>query len=198
MNSLICLISRLHKLQRVGLAALCLMVLGFAPVHGADFGEAAWGMSPAEIRALESRLNLTPIGELDYLIYQADIPGVEQARIVYQFKDLMLIEGRFLFTTNDPANIQQAVDQYQQILALMNSQYGPAVTQRVLSDPSAEAQPASADYANELAADRLILKSSWRSSTATVQHQLAWQVTQPNHQLVYLPSVPMPDFKDAN
>jgi hypothetical protein len=188
------------QLQRAYIVGLCLMSLGFAPVHAADFGEAAWAMSPAEIRALESRLNLTPIGELDYLIYQADIPGVEQARIVYQFKDLMLIEGRFIFSTNDPLNIQQAVDQYQQILELMNSQYGPAVGKQVLTSQSAEAQPASADYASELAADRLILKSTWRSPSAIVHHQLAWQLKQPHHQLVYKPTVtlPVPELDDAN
>ena len=200
MNSLISSTSRRQPLHRTGLAVLCLLMLSVTPVQAADFGEAAWGMSAAEIGALESRLNLTPIGERDYLIYQAVIPGIEQARIVYQFQDQKLTEGRFLFTTIDPLNVQQAVDQYQQILALMNSQYGPAVSIQVLNEASAEAQPAATDYARELAADRLILKSAWRSSTATVHHQLAWQVTQPKHQLVYRPStvLPMPELQDAN
>jgi hypothetical protein len=194
MNYLISLTSIVAKpLQRAYVALLCLISLGFAPVFAADFGEAVWGMAPAEIRALESRLNLTPIGEQEYLIYRADVPGIEQSRIVYQFQDQLLVEGRFVFTTADPLNIQLAVDQYDQILTLMNSQYGPSVTEQVLTNPSAEAQPASTDYATELAADRLILKSSWRSSNATVLHQLAWQLTQPNHQLIYRPSAALPE-----
>jgi hypothetical protein len=181
--------------------------MGLGSLYAADFGAAQWGMSLAEVKTLESRTNLTPFGQQDYLIYKVVLSGIEQARIVYQFSNRTLVSGRFTFSTNDPLNIEQALAQYQQITSRMSSQYGPPDQDQVLTNKNTGEAPAAADYARELAADRLILKSSWQSASATIRQQLAWQLTQPNHQLVYLPiepialpeikTIPLPEIKNA-
>jgi len=200
MNYLICL-TRLVRTARQSLYRVLLLVCatGFGSLYAADFGVAQWGMTLTEVKTLESRANLTPFDQQDYLIYQVALTGIEQARIVYQFSNQSLVSGRFIFSTNDPFNIAQALVQYQQITSLMSSQYGPPNRDQVLTNPVSRQAPAAADYANELASDRLILKSAWRSPSATIQHQLAWQVTQPNHQLVYLPirAIPSAEVKNA-
>ncbi len=212
MNYLICLTRLLRRTHQRAFSVLLLVgTMGLGSLYAADFGAAQWGMSLAEVKTLESRTNLTPFGQQDYLIYKVVLSGIEQARIIYQFSNRTLVSGRFTFSTNDPLNIEQALAQYQQITSRMSSQYGPPDQDQVLTNKNTKKNtgeaPAAADYARELAADRLILKSSWQSASATIRQQLAWQLTQPNHQLVYLPiepialpeikTIPLPEIKNA-
>jgi len=200
MNYLICLTRLLRAASQSLFRALLLVcATSFGSLYAADFGVAQWGMTLTEVKTLESRVNLTPFGQQDYLIYQVALTGIEQARIVYQFSNQSLVSGRFIFNTNDPFNIAQALIHYQQITSLMSNQYGPPNRDQVLTNPVSRQPPAAADYAKELASDRLILKSAWRSPSANIQQQLAWQVTRPNHQLVYLPigDIPSAEVKNA-
>ena len=158
----------------------------------ADFGVAEWGMSLEQVKHLETRSNLTPFAETNYLIYMVSLNGIDQARIVYQFKQDRLVEGRFIFRTENPLDSQRAIEQYQQIKDMMTDQYGPPNTDFILTPDNST--PAPSEFANELASDRLILKSSWRSATATMQQQLAWHNNQPSHQLHYVPTNDMADM----
>lgn len=158
----------------------------------ADFGVADWGMSVDEVKQLETRSNLTPFGESNYLIYAVSLGGIENTRIVYQFQNGRLTEGRFLFYPSNPMDATQAVRHYQSIKTMISGQYGPPNGDHVIpymNDGSMMIAPES--YANELASDRLILKSSWRSQTAQMNHQLAWNGNKPHHQLHYVPTTPM-------
>lgn len=167
-------------------AALCLLS---AHASAANFGVADWGMTPDQVKSLETRDNLTPFGVTDYLIYRIDLPGIDETRLVYQFESGQLTAGRFLFRTSSPLNTQRAYDQYLTVKAMMTERYGPANTDRTLyRDAKTESDVLTAtELANELASDRVIFKSSWRSPTATLEHQLAWNQTRPHHQLYYRP-----------
>ncbi|EAR08013.1 hypothetical protein [Reinekea blandensis] len=159
----------------------------------ADFGVADWGMTPDEVKALETRTNLTPFGVDDYLIYSVTLPGIDETRIVYQFTNGQLTEGRFLFRPLQPMNSQRAYEHYQTVKTLISDQFGPPNTDELLYRDSADAssQLSSTEIANELASDRVLLKSSWRSPSSILRHQLAWNVNRPHHQLHYVPIQPI-------
>lgn len=152
-----------------------------------DFGVAHWGMTEAEIQQLELRPNLTPFQATNYLIYQVDISGVQQARLVYQFQNGQLAEGRFLFRTVPKHDANQAIQHWQVINDMMTRQYGPPMQQQILSKDGNTQGINDNDWANELASDRLILKQSWQTATTLIQHQLAWSGNHPHHQLWYRP-----------
>lgn len=175
-------------------------VLLCGALSAADFGVANWGMSVDEVKQLETRTNLTPFGESSYLIFAVDLGGIDKTRIVYQFQNGQLVQGRFLFYPQNVMDATQAVRHYQSIKTMMSGQYGPPNTDDVITrtaEPSMALAPE--NYANELASDRLLLKSSWRSQTATMQHQLAWNGNKPHHQLHYTPigAVTAPATTDA-
>lgn len=178
------------RLGRHLLAAVCgLMVTTVATAT--DFGVATWGMTPDEVRMLETRDNLTPFGETSYLIYQLDLPGIAVSRIIYQFSAGQLTEGRFIFRTTNPLDVAGSLQQYNQVKTLMSGQFGPPAADQSLSPQGDVMALTPESLVNELSSDRLILKSTWQTETATINHQLAWNVDQPHHQLHYLPRVPI-------
>lgn len=157
-------------------------------------------MTLDQIKQLETRSNLTPFGESSYLIYKVDINGVDNARIVYQFTNNQLVQGRFLFMPTNRIDFARSIQQYKAIMNLMTSQYGqPQTNQQIHRFPD-NALQTGAPMANELAADRLILKTSWQSDTSKMVHQLAWNNNQPHHQIHYIPVIPMasPAMIDTN
>lgn len=162
----------------------------FTPqAFAADFGIADWGMTQDDIKALETRANVTPFGVSDYLIYQLDLPGIDETRLVYQFTAGRLTEGRFLFRPAAPLSAQRAYEQYQTVRSLITDQFGPPNTDQTLYRDRLEASSALSpmELANELASDRVLFKSSWRSPSAVIKHQLAWNGDRPHHQLHYQP-----------
>lgn len=192
MNYSICSILRIPS------RAIVIIALFIQTSLAADFGVANWGMTSDQVKQLETRSNITPFGETSYLIYQVNLNGIDRTYIVYQFNNDQLAMGRFLFTSQNPLDTRVAVNQYQTVKNMMTSQYGPPNTDEVLlsqNDGMMELAPES--YANELASDRLILKSSWRSPTADIRHQLAWNVSKPHHQLRYSPIQPIETAPNA-
>jgi len=184
MNYSTCLINIKSTIVRTSLLLVLTVV---ATVSAADFGVGNWGMSTEQVKQLETRTNLTPFGEDNYLVFIVTLPGIQQARLVYQFKNDQLVEGRFIFKANNSLDVATYLDQYQVVKELISKQYGPPNSDQILTlDPMTTALN-SAEYANELASDRLILKSSWQSPTALIRHQLAWKFDHPHHQLHYLP-----------
>lgn len=195
MNYSTCL-TRKHTLSLA--QTLCALLL-FSVANAADFGVAHWGMSMDEVKNLESRSNVTPFGEMNYLIFKVDLAGIEQTRIVYQFQNDRLVEGRFLFRPTSMMDVRAAVRHYQTIKTMISNQYGPPNTDQVLTasnDGMMDIAPES--YANELASDRLILKSSWSAPTAMLKHQLAWNASKPHHQLHYMPIGSMMGTQDTD
>jgi hypothetical protein len=171
------------------LRALVFSALFLNLATAADFGVADWGMSPDDVRALETRTNITPFGVSDYLIFSVTLPAIDKTRIVYQFNNGQLVEGRFLFMTSSPLAVSKAINQYDAIKTMISGQYGPPNTDEIIPANS-EASMTMGDVnsmANELASDRLLFKSSWRSQSATIRHQLAWNTDKPHHQLHYMP-----------
>ncbi|WP_196157998.1 hypothetical protein [Reinekea sp. G2M2-21] len=164
----------------------------------ADFGVANWGMTSAEVKQLENRVNLTPFGADSYLIFSVNLPNIDIARIVYQFDQDRLTEGRFIFRTENPFDVSRAVAQYQQIKSMITNQYGPPNADQILTPASQDKSLGNRDIANDLASDRAILKSNWRSPNAIINHQLAWNENQPHHQLHYIPLETMPSAPDAS
>lgn len=189
MNYWICLINWLTS--GVKTLSICVSVLLLSvSAWSADFGVAVWGMSRDEVRQLENRTNLTPFNVQDYLIYELQMNGIDHARIVYQFADNGLAEGRFLFFPASQLDVFSAVENYQKIKTMMTGQYGPPNVDEVITANPDEMLVAPESIANELASDRVILKTSWRSQTAVMHHQLAWNQTKPHHQLHYVPTLP--------
>jgi hypothetical protein len=171
----------------ISLRAFFISALLLNPLFAADFGVADWGMSPDEVKNLETRSNLTPFGVTDYLIFSLNLPGIEKTRIVYQFKNSQLVEGRFLFMTMNPLDITTSLVQYSTIKTMMSGQYGPPNVDKTLTPTNDDTMASLNAPANELASDRLILKTSWSSQSAKIQHQLAWNIDRPHHQLHYVP-----------
>lgn len=167
-------------------------------LKAADFGVADWGMTSTEVKQLETRSNLTPFGENNYLIYDVSLSNIDVARIVYQFTNNQLTEGRFIFKPKNRLDFAQALRQYQTITSMMSAQYGaPSVNQQIYRYPDNTLQ-SSAPLVNELAADRLILKTQWQTETATMIHQLAWNNNEPHHQIHYIPNTAAPMAPMAN
>ena len=158
-----------------------------ASLFAADFGSANWGMSSEQVKQLETRTNLTPFGQKNYLIYAVSLPGIQKTRLVYQFSNDRLVEGRFIFNANNTLDVSTFVAQYTTVKALISRQFGPPNSDQVIRPSKADLPITPADYINELASDRLILKSSWQSPTAAIYHQLAWNEDRPHHQLFYRP-----------
>lgn len=189
MNYWTCLIKKSARRLKATIYALVVSLCAVS-VWSADFGVANWGMSAEEVRQLETRTNLTPFNAQGYLIYELQMNGIDRARIVYQFDNNGLTEGRFLFFPASQLDVFSAVDNYQKIKTMMSGQYGtPVVDEVIAADPEAMVI-APENIANELASDRVILKSSWRSQTTVMHHQLAWNETKPHHQLHYVPTTP--------
>jgi len=187
MNYWICLTKHIKVHLKKSINYLMLFFALPCGLIAADFGVGNWGMSPAEIKQLETRSNLTPFGQTDYLIYEVSLSGIEKTRIIYQFQNGKLNEGRFLFTPRNKLDVSTALLHYRRIKEMMSGQYGPPNIDQTLSSTPNMMDLSPEAYPNELASDRLILKSSWRSSTAYMKHQLAWNVGKPHHQLHYIP-----------
>ncbi|GGX74067.1 hypothetical protein [Saccharospirillum salsuginis] len=151
-----------------------------------DFGVADWGDSRQSVRDTEERTNRTPLGVGDYLIYEAELASIHRTRLVYQFEQDQLVRGRFLFQPPDNAPVQIWVEQFDQVRNLISQQYGePRSTQQLR--PTGETNLAPGDRASALAADRLILKTRWVSNGTEIIQQLAWNQSQPHHQVIYRP-----------
>lgn len=187
MNCWICLIPKSTLLYLKGLTALLFALSLPAHISAADFGVADWGMTPDQIKQLETRSNLTPFTENSYLIYEVNLRGIDRTRLVYQFQNGRLSEGRFIFYTANPVDFSRAASQYRQIVQMMSSQYGPPQLNQQIQRPSSAMTVDTLSIANELAADRLILKTQWRTDSAIMTHQLAWNSNRPHHQIHYLP-----------
>ena len=173
--------------------ALLLLLLVYSahasPALAADFGVADWAMTRAAVKDLETRPNLTPFGEQNYLIYSVDLGNIQNTRLVYQFTNDQLTEGRFLFWPDNRSDAATAIAQYNQIKALLSRQYGAPLQDLVITEePATMLSPS--QYARELSADRLILKSQWQAPNALLYHQLAWHNGKPHHQIHYLPKEP--------
>ncbi|TCS42431.1 hypothetical protein [Reinekea marinisedimentorum] len=188
MNYWICSTKPLHQWLILKPLVFLSALLASALTYSADFGVANWGMTATEIKQLETRSNLTPFGEADYLIYSVNINGIDTARIVYQFSDNRLTKGRFIFKPQNRLDFARALRQYQTIVSLMTSQYGPASMNQQLHRAPDNALQSNAPMVNELAADRLILKTQWQTDASVMIHQLAWNNNEPHHQIHYIPA----------
>lgn len=152
----------------------------------AGFGVADWGDSRQSVRDREERTNRTPLGVTNYLIFEADLPSVHQTRLVYQFEQGRLSQGRFLFEPPVNAPTQAWVEQFDQVRDLISQQYGEPLSEQQLR-PTGETDLAPSDRAPALAADRLILKTRWVSEDTEIIQQLAWNGSGPHHQVIYRP-----------
>lgn len=185
MNYWICSILNNSKVQRLATRLCIALVCVASPLSFAtDFGVATWGMSYDEIKQLETRSNLTPFGETDYLVYVVELPNIDSARIVYQFQNNQLIEGRFIFETI-PLNIARSIEQYRNVSMLMSSKFGAAKTNETITNNGMPLNSSLASLAQALAADSVIFKSSWQTPTTRLVHQLAWNTDKPHHQIHY-------------
>ncbi|TXR53418.1 hypothetical protein [Reinekea thalattae] len=153
-----------------------------------DFGVADWGMSIEEVKALETRPNLTPFGADGYLIFSVAIKGIDHSRLIYQFEDGVLTEGRFLFQPMNKGDFNRALEQYYTVRSFISAQYGQPYSDETLYKKPAMAS--SQVTGEDLAADNVILKTAWRSESSSLQHQLAWYKNQPHHQIHYRPVTP--------
>jgi hypothetical protein len=169
-------------------ALLCLGLTFLAPVTFAEaFGVASWGENLMSIRDQEQRPNLTPMGETDYLVYQASLPGIDETRLVYQFNDRQLTTGRFLFTARQGSPVEDWIDQFRTVRSLISQQYGEPVRQQVLQ-PAGAAPIEPSGWAAALRNDTLILKSYWQTETTILIQQLTWNGNRPHHQIIYRPT----------
>lgn len=184
------------KIMSKAIIAITLLIL-CSQSYSSDFGIADWGMSKAEIKNLEIRGNITPITASNYLVYTLKIPGVYKARLIYQFQADQLVEGRFIFTTQNQRDTTAAVMQYNTIKDLMNTKYGSAVFDQALFSETNTPPLSSENYPNELASDRLVLKSNWKSDRVNIVHQLAWNGSEPHHQLHYRSTVAVTNTTDS-
>ncbi|WP_108125379.1 hypothetical protein [Saccharospirillum mangrovi] len=171
---------------------LCIWLLAALPalVAAEDFGEASWGDSPDDVRNAETRPNRTPIGEFGYLIYEAELPDIYVTRLVYQFTDGQLTQGRFLFKPSPEAPMQSWIDQFEQVRHLISRQYGEPMADEVLT-PASESRPERLDWAEALSEDRLVLKTRWQNDRTELVQQLAWAGDRPYHQVIYRPLAPV-------
>ncbi|WP_428240881.1 hypothetical protein [Gynuella sp.] len=152
-----------------------------------DFGVAVWGQSRQWIMENETNLDLTPPDEENYLVYQANISGIQNVRLVYWFSDGLLIKGGFLFT-NVRTDAIAAVNQFDKIAKTITGIYG---------QPDESNQLWQEDYPNKngsipiaLFDDGLILQTVWHTSTTIIRQQLANKEGKFMHQLIYSPINP--------
>lgn len=172
-------------LLRIALLTSVTLMTAFT-AQAADFGVATWGQDAMSVRDLEQRPNLTPIGETRYLVYEASLPGIPETRLVYQFDNNQLVEGRFIFKASALSPTSIWLNHFQTVRTLIGQQYGEPERQSVLRP--AEAAPISAlERATALENDTLILKTFWHTESAQLIHQLAWNGSEPHHQLIYRP-----------
>lgn len=168
---------------------LLLSLMGFgvaAAAQATEFGVADWGDMRESVLNREERTNRTPLGTSDYLIFEADLPGVHWTRIVYQFGDGQLQQGRFLFQTADSAPTQAWIHQFEQVKALISQQYGAPRSEHHLT-PTGSGELPPGQWATALEADRLILKTTWVTEHTEIVQQLAWNGSTPHHQVIYRP-----------
>jgi hypothetical protein len=187
MNYWICSTKSKDQWLKLSTLVLSFMLLLSAHVSAADFGIADWGMTREEVIKLESRTNLTPFDKNDYLIYAIDLNGIDTTRIVYQFSNNRLVEGRFIFKPENRLDFAQAIRQYTHIVTMISSQYGQPVSNEQIHRFPEDALQTHAPLVNELAADRLILKTRWQTENTLLVHQLAWNNNEPHHQIHYTP-----------
>lgn len=189
----------IYLINQHRVTAFIVALFFWLPVNGyaSDFGVAKWGMTQSEVLNLETRPNLTPFNSDGYLIYELQMPGIYKSRIIYQFDNGTLTQGRFLFSPMNERDAQSALTNYQTIKVRLSDQYGPPNNDDVITREQNGMAMMPQSMANELAADRLILKSSWRSQTADIQQQLAWDGRQPHHQLHYRPLLGNSEMSEA-
>lgn len=152
-----------------------------------DFGVADWGAERQTVIDREIRPNRTPIGTDGYLIFEASLPSVEQTRLVYQFEQNRLRQGRFLFQAAKDAPTQAWIQQFEQVERLVSQQYGSPASQNQLTPGTQAAPTTAAQQATALESDQLILKNRWVTDTTEIVQQLAWKESRPHHQVIYRP-----------
>lgn len=155
-------------------------------VTAADFGVAQWGDSLGEVRDRETLPNLTPLSASDYLIYEVTLPGIHRVRLVYEFENGRLHQGRFLFWPVDGAPASAWINQFDQVQSLLSQQYQQPDQRQTLS-PEGISPPSPAHWAQALEADQLILKNLWQLEGTHIVQQLAWRDQSPHHQAIYRP-----------
>lgn len=156
-----------------------------------DFGRASWGDDLNEVRQAETRPNRTPMGEDGYLIYEAQLPDIHFTRLVYQFTQGQLAQGRFLFRPQPDSPPQAWIDQFEQVRHLISRQYGDPQADEVLTPANVTTTPEKMDWAQALSNDQLILKTRWQTERTELIQQLAWAGNRPYHQVIYRPLQPV-------
>lgn len=174
-------------MNRQGRTASLVGLLLVLPLAAAeDFGVADWGQNSMAVRDLEQRPNLTPLSEGDYLIYEASLPGIDRTRLIYQFDNGRLETGRFIFGVDSQRPISAWLDQFETVRTLITQQYGEPASQEALRPPGSP-DTAAQNRSDALADDALILKTRWRTEQTLITQQLAWNGTEPHHQIIYHP-----------
>lgn len=161
-----------------------LLLTGFG-AQASDFGVADWGASREKILADETRINLTPIGQFEYLVYETSFGVIEDIKMVYHFGSQGLNKGVFLFNAQ-ANNTLAAINQYREIVSAISKVYGSAAFDGPITVNS-EMEVSEQQWADLLAEDQLMFQSEWLTGTSKIQHQLTMHQGVLHHQLVYQP-----------
>lgn len=155
------------------------------PAFGADFGIGLWGDSRDTVLSDEIRINVTPIGQFDYLVYETSLGNIENIQLVYRFKDDKLVKGVFIFKIND-FSPENAITQYETIKGLISQKYGnPSEDSTIWALPPGPENRI--EWAQYLKNNQLILQSEWQNNETIIRHQLSEYNEKLHHQLVYQP-----------
>ena len=152
----------------------------------ADFGESNWGDTRDTVLSAETRINVTPVGQFDYLVYQTKVIALSPVLMVYHFTDDKLSKGVFIFPTeNFPTEV--LMTHYQSIGEMVAAKYGPAETDDELwAMPPAETNRSL--WPEMLEKNQLILQREWINQTTRIRQQLSESDEAMHHQLVYTPA----------
>jgi len=162
-------------------------------VFSADFGVGNWGDDRDAILSEETRINITPIGQYDYLVYSTSFGNLDQIKLVYRFQEEILTKGVFIFNS-DSMTANAMLNQYNVVKDLLIQKYGPPTEDHIIWSTLPEPEDKSV-WSNYLSNNQLILQSEWQSSSTILFHQLSEYNGTIQHQLVYKPLIQVQNSK---
>jgi len=154
-------------------------------ILSADFGVGNWGDSRDTILSEETRINVTPIGQFDYLVYDTSFGNIKKIKLVYRFQQGVLHRGVFIFSS-EAMEAGAMVNQYTMVKQLISEKYGTPTEDHAVWSTATLSDDQSL-WPEYLMNNQLILQSEWQSNTTTLFHQLSENNGMLHHQLVYQP-----------
>lgn len=145
-----------------------------------DFRNATWGMSRAEVQAVETAEFLQE--ESDALVYEASVAELDTV-IIYTFEGDSLIQAGYIFQEDHIADANYIQD-YDKVQNILIRNYGEKDIDEVWVDDLYRDDPRS-EWGMAIATGRLTFNAAWETDTTGIFHVMTGEDFEISHAVIY-------------